>query len=71
MLDGEVVEDPEDDLETGTKTWCGWCSQTEEQQAEHVVADVDLPDDLNGVADRKGNDPDEVAEMSNVVFFIL
>ena len=42
MLDGEVVEDPEDcvdDVETGTKTWCGWCCQTEEQETEHVSAE--------------------------------
>jgi len=45
MLDGEVVEDlegdvetAEDDVETGSKTCCGWCRQTEEQQTKHDVA---------------------------------
>ena len=45
MLDGEVVEDPEDDVktaeddvETGDNTCCGWCRQTEEHQTELVVA---------------------------------
>ena len=45
MLEGEVVEDPEEDVETpdadvetGSKTCCGWCRQTEKQQTEHVVA---------------------------------
>jgi len=52
MKDGEVVEDPEDDLETpkddvetteddvetGTKICCGWCLPTEEQQTGHSVA---------------------------------
>ena len=43
MLDGEVVEDPEDDVETTeddveTCTCCGWCRQTEKQQSEHVTA---------------------------------
>ena len=47
MKDGEVVEDPEDDVETveddvetGTKTCCGWCRQTEEKQTEHVVVTI-------------------------------
>ena len=70
MKDGEVVEDPEDDVETveddvetGTMTCCG-CNQMEEQQTEQFVADVDLPDDLNEAEEGKGNDPNEVAEMS-------
>ena len=44
MVDGEVVEDPEDDfetveddVETGSKTSSTWCHQTEEQKTEHVV----------------------------------
>ena len=44
MLDGEVVEDPEDDvetpeddIETGDNTCCRCCGQTEEHQTQHVV----------------------------------
>ena len=36
MLDGKVVEDPEDDV--GSETCCGWCGQKDEQESEHVVA---------------------------------
>ena len=37
MVDGKVVEDPEDDVETGTNTCCGSCRHTEKQQTDVVV----------------------------------
>jgi len=37
MLDGRVVEDPEGEVENGTKTCYGWCRQTEKQQTERDV----------------------------------
>ena len=42
MVDGDLVEDKEDDgetseddSETGTNTCCGWCRQTKKQQNRH------------------------------------
>ena len=67
MLDGEVMEVPEDDVETDTNTCCGWCRQTEEQQAEHV----DLPDNLNGAAVRKGNDLNKLAEIVKYLSYVV
>ena len=45
MVDGKVVEDPEDEVETpeddvesgSNTTCCGWCRQTEKQQTDEVA----------------------------------
>ena len=69
MVDGEVVEDPEDDVEVETpEDDIETNTKTEEQQTEHLVADVDLPDDLNK-AERKGKNPDtETDEITENIF---
>ena len=43
MVDGEVIDDPEDEVETpeddeetSNNTCSGWCRQTEKEQSGHV-----------------------------------
>ena len=66
MVDGEVVEDLEDDVESGTNTFCGWCRQAEEQQTEHVnpaiVSDNETED--NGAAEDPPDNLHKVAGAS-------
>ena len=37
MVEGEIMEDPEEDVETGGNTCWRWCPQMKNQQTEHVV----------------------------------